>query len=82
MSFSKKILRGFRRGMKNFSYNIALIVNTISLSFVYIIGVGITSIIAKLVRKHFLELKLSKKDSYWSKLNLKKRPINHYYRQF
>jgi|TARA_B100002003_G_scaffold247928_1_gene280489 amino acid permease len=82
MKTLKQFLKGFKKGMKIFGNNIAIIINTLLLFFVYIIGVGFTSIIAKLFRKHFLETKLSKKDSYWSDLNLKKKPIEKYYRQF
>ena len=78
----KKFFRGFRKGMRKFGYGIALIINTILLFFVYLIGVGFTSITAKIFRKHFLEIKLSKKETYWSDLNLKKKSIEDYYRQF
>jgi len=81
-SKNQRFLIGFKKGMGNFGHNIALIINTILLTFVYLIGVGLTSIFAKIVGKHFLEIKLSKKDSYWSDLNLKKKPIEKYYRQF
>jgi len=81
MKKTKQFLMGFRKGMQNFGYNIALIINTILLTFVYLIGVGLTSIFAKLFRKHFLGTKLSK-DSYWSDLNLKKKLMEDYYRQF
>ena len=67
--------------MKGFGQNISMLVNTILLSVVYFIGVGLTFIFAKIFRKHFLELKL-KKDSYWSDLNLSKKKIEEYYRQF
>ncbi len=78
----KQFFKGLRKGMQNFGHDIALIINTILLTFVYLIGVGLTSLFAKLFRKHFLETKLSKKDSYWSDLNLKKKPMEDYYRQF
>ena len=68
--------------MKNFGQGIAVIINTILLTFVYLIGVGLTSIVAKISRKHFLEMNLSKNDTYWSDLNLKKKSIDKYYRQF
>jgi hypothetical protein len=68
--------------MRNFGYNIALIINTLLLSLVYVVGVGFTSVIAKLFRKHFLKIIISKKNSYWYDLNLKKKPIEEYYRQF
>ena len=77
----KQFFKGFRGGMKSFGQNIALIINTILLTFVYLIGVGLTSIIAKIVGKHFLDTKL-KKGTYWSDLNLKKKNIEKYYRQF
>lgn len=79
----KQFFNGFRKGSKNFSYNITVIVNSILLFFVYLIGVGFTSLFAKLFGKHFLDMKLSKKrETYWSDLNLKKKPIEEYYRQF
>lgn len=77
----KLFLKGFKKGMKGFGENITVIINSILLSFVYFIGVGPTSIIAKLFGKHFLDLKYSK-DSYWSDLNLKKKKLEDYYRQF
>ena len=78
----KQFVKGFKKGMGNFGMNITLIINTILLSFVYLIGVGLTSIIAKIFGKHFLETKLSKKSTYWSNLNLKKKKFEEYYRQF
>jgi len=77
----KQFIKGFKKGMGNFGQNIAIIINTLLLSFVYFVGVGPTSIVAKIVGKHFLEIKLSK-SSYWSDLNLKKKSIEDYYRQF
>ena len=81
MSSLNQFLIGFQKGMKNFGHNISIIINTILLFFIYIIGVGITSVISKIVKKHFLDLKL-KKESYWIDLNLKKKKIDDYYRQF
>ncbi|MBL7056614.1 hypothetical protein ISS07_06900 [Candidatus Woesearchaeota archaeon] len=73
---------GFKEGARLFGENIVLIINSILLFLVYIFGVGFTSIIAKLVGKQFLNLKISKKGSYWSDLNLKKKKIKNYYKQF
>jgi len=78
----KQFLRGAKKGMKDFGQGIALIINSVLLTVVYFVGVGFTAIFAKLFRKHFLDMKLSKKKTYWSGLNLKKRPIEEYYRQF
>jgi hypothetical protein len=79
----KEFFNGFRKGMKDFGHSISIIVNSILLLIVYIIGVGVTSIFAKVLGKHFLEKKIQrKKETYWSELNLKKKPIEEYYRQF
>ncbi len=80
-SKNQRFLIGFREGMKDFGQVIALIINSVLLTIVYFIGVGFTAVFAKLFRKHFLDMKLSKK-TYWSDLNLKKKPIEEYYRQF
>ncbi len=74
-------IKGFKEGMKVFGYNISIIINSILLSAVYIIGVGITSIIAKLSGKHFLDMKL-RKETYWEDSDLKGGPKKDYYRQF
>jgi len=78
----KQFFRGFKKGMANFGQGIAILINTILLTFVYLLGVGLTSILAKIFRKNFLELKLYKKNTYWSELRLKRKPIQEYYRQF
>lgn len=83
MSSIMQFFKGFKRGMHGFGLTIAIIINSVLLLVVYIIGVGLTSIFAKIVGKHFLETKISrKKDTYWSDLNLKKENIEAYYRQF
>ena len=77
------VFKGFKKGMQDFGHNITIIINSILLSIVYIIGIGLTSIIAKIFKKSFLDTKISKeKKSYWSELNLKKKSLDKYYRQF
>ena len=79
----RTFLTGFKQGFQYFGHNISIIVNTILLSIVYLLAVGLTAIVAKITGKHFLELKINKnQNSYWSDLNLKKRPLKDYYRQF
>lgn len=73
---------GFKKGIKNFGELPAEIINVILLTFVYFFGVGITNVIARLVKKNFLETKISNQDSYWTELNLEKTEIGGYYRQF
>ena len=83
MNSLKQFFSGFKKGMHDFGQNIAIIINSTLLLIVYVIGVGLTSILAKIFGKHFLETKISKKrETYWSDLNIKKKPIETYYRQF
>ena len=78
-----QFFRGFQKGMKNFGQNISVIVNSVLLAIVYLFGVGFTALFARLVNKHFLVTKRSKKkDTYWSTIKLKKKNISQYYRQF
>ena len=66
--------------MKDFGEGISIVVNSVLLLIVYIIGIGITSIIARITGKDFLDKK--KENSYWSDLNLGKKPKEEYFRQF
>jgi len=78
-----QFLKGFKKGMHDFGQNVSLIINSILLLIVYIAGVGITFIFSKILHKHFLDLKISKNHkTYWSDLNLNKKKIEEYYRQF
>ncbi|MBR9677244.1 hypothetical protein GOV04_03815 [Candidatus Woesearchaeota archaeon] len=82
MNLLKDLLKGIKDGFKYFGENIAIIVNTILLLGVYIFGVGLTSITAKLFRKTFLPRQNKKNKTYWQELNLETKPIEEYYRQF
>ncbi len=76
-------IEGFKEGQKAFGENFAAIVNLILLSVVYFLGVGGTSITAKIFGKHFLDLRTEKNiKTYWTELNLKKKEKEEYYRQF
>ena len=77
----KNFIEGFWAGMKRYGENITTLVNFILLVLVYFLGVGPPSIVAKLSGKKFLETGI-KDGSYWSDLNLKKKPIDDYLRQF
>lgn len=79
----KKFFLGFRKGTKDFGHTLSLIINSLMLSIVYIIAVGATFIISRIFRKRFLDMQIAKKSkSYWSNLNLKRKNIWEYYRQF
>jgi len=83
MNKFKEFITGFKKGQKFFGEAIATLINSILLTIVYFLGFGLTSIFAKIFGKHFLELKINKNiNSYWETLNLNKRPIEEYLRQF
>ncbi len=84
MSRLKEFFNGFSRGFKEFGHkSIGMLVNSALLFFVYLFGVGLSAVIAKISGKRFLDKEISKKSkSYWSKLDLKKKPVEEYYRQF
>jgi len=73
----------FLGGFRMFGRCVGLIVNSILLTIVYIFGVGLSSLLAKLFKKHFLDLKTKEENStYWMNLNLRKKSLKDYYRQF
>jgi hypothetical protein len=83
MSTIRDFSLGFKKGIHNFGCNITTIVNSILLTAVYVIGIGLTSLVAKILKKHFLDMKLSeKRETYWADLDLNKESIDEYYRQF
>ncbi len=83
MNSLKQFYDGFISGMKKFGHITYSSINYGLLLVVYFLGVGLTSLFAKALNKHFLDTKVPKGiKTYWSDLNLKKRPIEKYYRQF
>jgi len=83
MSAQSRFIRGFRKGMSGFGQGISSIVNSALLSLVYLVGVGATAIFAKVIGKHFMDMKAANgADSYWTELDLKKKSVDEYYRQF
>lgn len=61
---------------------ITTVINSVLLFVVYFVGVGLTSLFAKIVNKRFLRLKPSSKvKSYWSDFKASKNKES-YYRQF
>lgn len=76
-------LLSIKEGMLFFGEIINTLVNSILLSFVYLVGVGLTKIVSKIIKKDFLDTKIEKeKDTYWIDLNSTTKEINSYYRQF
>lgn len=77
----RKIFNAIKRILQPVGKIISTIVNFILLSIVYLVGVGLTSIIAKLFGNHFLDLK-PKKASNWIEHKITKESIEKYYRMF
>ncbi len=79
----KKFFNEIKKGQKNFGEDIQSIINFIILTFIYFIGVGITSIFAKILNKHFLKLKISKDaKTYWQDYGKGDKKMEEHYRQF
>ena len=76
-----KLFKLFLDALKWISKIFTYIVNYILFLIVYTTGIGITSLIAKLFGKVFIELK-SKKNSYWTDLKSKREKQDNYYQQF
>lgn len=74
-------VKGFKTGFRTFGYKVTNVINFVLLSIVYFIGVGTTSLAAKVTNKKFLELKQEGK-TYWKERNLGKQPLGKYYKQF
>ncbi len=79
---SKDFFKGVKSGQKHYGESIGVIINSALLSAVYLIGVGLTSLFAKISGKHFLDLKTKNQNTYWEELNLGKEDIEKYHRQF
>lgn len=61
-----KTLRGLIRVIKQVGKKIGWVVTTILLIVIYLVGIGVSALIAKSIRKHFLKLKPEKdKTTYW-----------------
>ncbi len=79
----QELFKSIKEGQKAFGEDIAVIINSVLLTLVYIFGVGFTFLIAKFSNKNFLDLKIKKdSETYWEDLNLTKKPVEAYYRQF
>jgi hypothetical protein len=79
----KDFFKGMKEGQKKFGDNISVIVNTILLSIVYFLGVGLTSIVARLFGVKFLETKTNPEvKTYYETMENQDKKEESYYRQF
>lgn len=66
-----------------FGERTSTVVNTVLLMAVYCLGVGITSILARLMKKKFLDLRIdTNRTSYWVEIQEAPEKLSRYYRQF
>ena len=76
-------LEGLKEGVTLFGKTITIVVNTLLLTIVYFTAIMLTSLVAVLMNKHFMNMNISKnKISYWQNYNLKKKSKKEYYKQF
>jgi len=74
-------VKGLKTGFRTFGFKVTNVINFVLLFLVYFIGVGITSLAAKIAKKKFLNLK-PEGNTYWKEHNLGKQDLKDYYRQF
>ena len=77
-----KFLVGIKKGFELYGETIIIVINSSLLTIVYFLGVGTTSIIAKIVGKRFMNLNFNEKNSYWEEVEKVDRNKEPYYRQF
>ncbi len=79
----KKFFKDVKKGQKEFGDDIAAIINAVLLSLVYVFGVGLSFVIARLSKKKLLDKDVEKqRESYWEELNISNGKMEDYYRQF
>lgn len=82
MSKTNLFFKGFVHGFRNFSHTITNTINFFLLLIVYILGIGLVSIISKLFGRHYLDLKKSGSKSNWREHKITKELLEKYYRTF
>lgn len=83
MSFFYAVLKNWGKGMRTFGKDLGAVINSAILLIMYVFGIGITSVVAKVLKKKFLKLKPTKSElSYWVDLDVKKQDPDEFYKQF
>ena len=77
---NNKFTKNIKDGFSIIPHFITNAINFVLLFFVYFMGVGVVSMVSKLLGNHYLDLK--KNGSSWIVRKLKKKPIEDYYRSF
>ena len=82
MMSAKLFFRGFIAGFRGFGKLVADAINLAVLAFVYYIGIGMVSVVAKALGKHFMKLGRREEKTYWTRTSVGPRDKELYYRQF
>ncbi len=83
MQKAKDFLLGMKDGSSDFGLGVSRVVNFILLSFVYVFGVGLTSLVARMKGKHFLDMDIDKgAKTYFVDEPIMKKDKEEYFRQF
>lgn len=78
-----KIFSFFKKTAEKIGLTMAFVVNSLLLLVVYTIGVGLTSVVAKIVGKRFLEIRPSSEmSSYWNDVVPRKKSFGDHFKQF
>lgn len=77
-----KILNVFKKVLKFIPDIIITSINSLILIAIYILFVGLTSIIAKIIGKTFLQLHQKETTSYWIQKEKTSIKIEDYYKQY
>ncbi len=74
---------GFKEGVLEFGLSLNAFVNSFFLTIVYVMGVGLTSVFAKILGKQFLDTRIDQKSvSYWTENPQNEITIDDCFRQF
>lgn len=70
-------------GAKEFGLALTTLINSVLLSFAYVVGIGLSVVVARMAGKRLLEIGIDKKSkTYWTDLSLETKPIHDHLRQF
>ena len=74
---------GWWAGFKMVGESFTIAFNAFFLTIAYVVGVGITAMVAKVVRKHFLDLGWpANRQTHWVENTIKTERFEKYRRQF
>ncbi|MBU1118954.1 hypothetical protein KKH43_03680 [Patescibacteria group bacterium] len=76
-----EFFKNYKKGLHFFGESISAIVSSVLLTFVYIVGVGCTAVVARVARKRFIDYNLDKK-TFWKEVDSREKTKEEYLRQF